>query len=107
MVDLGWNREFAFEQTGGDEGILSELMDLLRESAAEDLERIRKGLANGDCEAAGHAAHSIKGAAASLGLDRLSLLADELERAGMAGNLTGIRARIGELEEMLLQLQNL
>lgn len=104
MTDLDWNRAFALEQAGDDEEMLRELLDLLRDASRDDLERIREGVAVGDGEAAGQAAHSIKGAAASLGMTGLSRLAHEIEKAGTAGDLDAIGARLPELARMVGQL---
>jgi HPt (histidine-containing phosphotransfer) domain-containing protein len=104
MADLDWNREFALEQAGEDEEMLKELMELLFDSSQADFERIREGLAAGDGEAASQAAHSIKGAAASLGMASLSRLANEIEKAGMAGDLDGVKACLPGLEQMIRQL---
>jgi HPt (histidine-containing phosphotransfer) domain-containing protein len=107
MTELGWNREFALEQAGDDEEMLRELLDLLLHSAQDCLERIRKSVATGDGEAAGQAAHSIKGAAASLGLTALSGLAYEIEKAGTAGELKDVRLLLSDLEKMIGQLASL
>jgi histidine phosphotransfer protein HptB len=104
MVELGWNREFALEQAGEDEDLLQELLVLLRDSSSVDLELIRNGLIAGDGQAIGQAAHSLKGAAVSLGIEGLALLAREIEMAGMAGDLVFILSRIEELEIMVRQL---
>jgi histidine phosphotransfer protein HptB len=107
MADLGWNREFALEQAGEDEELLAELLNLLCSSSIDDLARIKRGMASGDVEAASQAAHSIKGAAASMGMEGLSLLAHEIEQAGMAGDFAMIFSSLGDLEEMVLQLESL
>ena len=104
MADIEWDRQFALEQACDDEEMLRELLALLRDSSRADLERIRKGVAAGDGEAAGEAAHSIKGAAASLGMAGLSRLAYEMEKAGMAGDLGRVETLLPELARMLGQL---
>lgn len=104
MADLGWNRRFALEQAGEDEEMLRELLELLRDSARADLERIREGVKAGDGGAAGQAAHSIKGAAASLGITGLSELAYEIEKAGAAGELESVKARLSLLQQMIGQI---
>ena len=40
MVDLGWDRNFAFEQSGDDEEILEELLGLFRDSSSSYLVKI-------------------------------------------------------------------
>lgn len=107
MVDLQWSREFALEQSGEDEDILAELLDLFRESAASDVEKIKEGLSAGDSEAAGDAAHSIKGAAASLGVEGIRLVSYEMEKAGRDGDVETVKQKLPELEALVAQLSDL
>jgi len=104
MADLQWDRAFALEQAGDDEEMLAELLDLLRSSGQADLERIKAAMTGGDAQAMGDAAHSIKGAAASLGMESLRLVAHELEKAGRSGDLAGASRLLPDLEAMLAGL---
>ena len=104
MTDLEWNREFALEQAGDDEEILAELLDLFRETSATDLSKIKDGVNSGNPEAAGDAAHSIKGAAASLGFEAIRQLAYDIETAGRNSDLNAIAEKIAELEMLIAQL---
>ncbi len=85
--DLQWDRNFALEQSGDDEDVLAELLDMLRESAAADLRRIREAIEESDPEGLMHAAHSLKGAAASMAVEKLRAVAYDLECAGRDGRL--------------------
>lgn len=107
MVDLQWSREFALEQSGDDEEILAELLDLFRESAASDVEKIKEGLSSGNPVAAGDAAHSIKGAAASLGVEGIRQISYEMEKAGRAGDVEIVKQKLPELEAFVAQLSDL
>ena len=93
MKELLWNREFALEQTAGDEELLEELLDLFRDSSAQDFARLCKAAESGDVDGVVAAAHSIKGAAASLGIEGVRQLALEMES----------RARQGEVDLALAQ----
>ena len=104
MADLQWNRAFALEQAGDDEEMLAELLDLLRTSSASDLQQIEEAMAANDALGMGNAAHSIKGAAASLGIEQLSSLAYAMEKAGRSGDLAGARQVYPELAAMVAQL---
>ncbi len=104
MTDLQWNRAFALEQVGEDEEILSELLGLLKDTAHNDLDKLKAGSEAGDATAMGDAAHSIKGACANLGVDGLRELAYELEKAGRGGDLDVAQSMIPELEGMINQL---
>ncbi len=107
MTDLQWDRKFALEQAGGDEEILAELLELFRHSARADLEKIKDGVAKNDPVAMGEAAHSIKGAAASLGVEAVRRVAYEIEKAGRGGDLSGASQQVPSLEELLCQLESM
>ena len=88
MADLDWDRNFALEQAGDDEEMLAELLVLFHESSASDLARINDGLAAADPVTVSDAAHSIKGASASLGVEGVRRIAAELEKKSRAGDLS-------------------
>lgn len=104
MTTLQWDRAFALEQAGDDEEMLAELLDLLCSSSAEDLAKIKAAMAAGDAKAMGDAAHSIKGAAASLGVQQLATLAETMEKAGRSGDLDGAVMLVPSLEAMVSEL---
>lgn len=97
MADLEWDRNFALEQAGDDEEMLAELLVLFHDSSASDLARINAGLAAEDAAAVADAAHSIKGASASLGVEGVRRIASELEKKGRANDLS----QTGELAARL------
>ncbi len=105
MADLQWNKEFSLEQTGGDAELLAELLVLLSSTSLADLEKIKAALAAGDSEAVADAAHSIKGASASLGVEGLRQSAYVIEKKGRAGELDGLD--LAELEDLVGQLAGL
>ncbi len=107
MADLQWNRDFAFEQSGESEELLTELLALLHESSLSDLEKITTAEASGDANAMGEAAHSIKGAAASLGVEGLRDVAYELEKAGRDGDLQLAVSFVASLKGLVDQLGTL
>ncbi len=107
MPDLLWDRAFALEQSGDDEEILAELLDLFKESSAEDLTRIKDGIKENDPEMLGNAAHSIKGASASLGIEGIRIVAYEMEKAGRDGDLDKAIGFLVDLESLIGQLDQL
>ncbi len=106
MVDVQWDRNFALEQAADDEELLDELIDLFHDSSASDLAAIKEGASNGDAAAMGDAAHSIKGASASLGIEGIRHVADGLEKAGRARDLEGAKSYLPDLEKLLEQFKN-
>lgn len=107
MADLDWDRNFALEQAGDDEEMLAELLELFRDSSASDLARINDGLASEDAVAVADAAHSIKGASASLGVEGLRKIAAELERIGRANDLSQGRELAAQLAALLKDFDGL
>ncbi|MDH3360625.1 MAG: Hpt domain-containing protein [Desulfobulbaceae bacterium] len=104
MAALQWDRAFALEQAGDDEEMLAELLDLLCSSAADDIAKIKTAMDGGDPVAMGNGAHSIKGAAASLGIVQIAKLAESMEKAGRAGDLDGAVQFYAPLVEMVAAL---
>ena len=58
----------------------------------------------GDVENAGRVVHSIKGAAANIGGEALRAVAQEMEQAGNAGSLEGVRGQLPALEAQTARL---
>lgn len=105
MADLQWNKNFALEQSGQDSELLEELLNLLVDSSESDLNRIREGIAAGDYHAVAAAAHSIKGAAASIGVDGLREAAHDIEKESRAGGINNHDVAL--LENLVSQLKKL
>lgn len=101
MSDLLWNREFALEQTAGDEELLDELLALFKDSSAQDFNQLCRAADAGETEGVIAAAHSIKGAAASLGIEGVRLLALDMETAAREGSVTCAVEKKMELSELL------
>ncbi len=107
MADLLWNKTFALEQTGGDEELLEELLILFTDSSASDLELLRQAIAADDAAGVVRAAHSLKGASASLGIEGIRQVSMLMESDGRDNSVTVARENITTLAELLDQLKNL
>lgn len=107
MADLQWDRAFALEQVGEDEELLKELLEVFHDASASDLNKIKEGVQQSDLEAVGDAAHSIKGASASLGIEGIRAVAAELERAGRSGDEILSRTLLPQLEQLLAACRGL
>lgn len=101
MDDLRWNKGFAMEQVDHDEELLAELLTIFRDSSASDLTMLKGAVERADHLAAGRAAHSLKGAAASLGLEAIRDLSLAMERECREGSLTMTREKLPLLESLL------
>jgi PAS domain S-box-containing protein len=88
---------------------LAELVDLFLIDAPERLHRIQHGWHSGDLKAVQHAAHSLKGSASNLGVQRLARMAAQIEKESKAGALhdpgVQVAALLAELEAVTNLLQ--
>ncbi len=107
MIKLNWDKEFALEQAADDAELLQELLDIFKESCMSDFQLIKDGIESGDAEQVCSAAHSIKGAAASLGVDGIRDLTMKIEADSREGSFLVAKEKIADLDELLSQLQKL
>ena len=104
MAELHWDKTAALAETAGDKALLEELLTLFQQAAAEDLDRMRQAVAAGDSATALAAAHSLKGAAASLGIESIRRLAEAVEQAGQASAIAAARQALPTLRDLLDQV---
>ncbi len=104
MTDLQWDRAFALEQTAGDEELLDELLVLFRESSAADLEQLQQAVAGNNPAGVVAAAHSIKGASASLGMQAIRQLTMAMEADGRKDSVEVARLHLDTLADLLKQI---
>lgn len=107
MERLKWDREFALEQAAEDTELLEELIDIFKKSCSKDFMAIEEGVAAGDAPKVYAAAHSIKGAAASLGIEAIRDIALDIENDSRQGSLSAAQAKHKELDELLRLLQRI
>jgi HPt (histidine-containing phosphotransfer) domain-containing protein len=85
------------ENLGLEKEELLELLTLFVETAHADLDKLQTALSDMDGGQAVAAAHSIKGAAANLGLTELCKTAKEVEHMARREELKGIPAHMSQL----------
>lgn len=107
MNGLQWDKQFALEQAGDDAELLAELLEIFQVAMQADLLLIEQGLAEKSAGKIMAAAHSIKGAAASLGIQGIYELVRQIEDDSRAGGLAIGRAKIGALQGLLQELKAL
>ncbi|MCK5192955.1 MAG: Hpt domain-containing protein [Desulfobulbaceae bacterium] len=107
MSELIWDREFALEQAGQDEELLAELVQLFNDTSADDVAKIQAALSAGDAQGMADAAHSIKGAAASMGIEDIRKAAHEIEKSGRNEDVDSAGAGLPDLEDLLGQFKSL
>ena len=87
-----------------DEGLVQALIAQFREFAPQQIETLRNCLAAGDVQGTGRQAHSLQGAAANVGAERLRRVAILVEQAALAGDLSAALGHLPELESQLRDL---
>ena len=96
--DAPMNFEQAHREFEGDKDFLKEVLTGFFNNAETQIETIHQAISNGDAEKVWKEAHSIKGGAANLRAERLSLTALDLETMGKSENLTGCIEALGRLK---------
>lgn len=107
MNDLRWNRDFALEQAADDEELLEELITIFKESSASDFANLKQGISEGDADMSRASAHSIKGAAASLGFEGVREVTEVMEADCRNGSLTVSTELLPKLEHLIDLLQEM
>lgn len=107
MTDLKWNRDFALEQAADDEELLQELIEIFKESSTSDLANLKQGVSQGNPDKGRASAHSIKGAAASLGFDAIREVTEAMEADCREGSLAVSTQRMPELDQLIGLLQDM
>lgn len=107
MNMLKWDKNFALEQAADDAELLQELLEIFKDSLQSDIFLIEQGLEIADAEKICRAAHSIKGAAASLGILGIHEIALAIEEESRAGGLGIARSKLSFLKLMREELEDL
>lgn len=107
MNELQWDKSFALEQAADDKELLQELIDIFKDSSMSDLANLKQGIAKGDPGMGRGCAHSIKGAAASLGFSAIKEITAAIEADCRDGSLTVATEQLPRLEELLSLLQEI
>lgn len=97
--------ERAVSEFDADRGFLRELVGGFLNNVRAQVEIIRVALEKGDAETVRREAHSIKGGAANICAESLSLAAWKLEKAGKSGSLGNGREMLGELQHEFGRLE--
>ena len=93
---------------GGDQDLLTQLIDLFLERQADIMTSIRQALSEGDAVTVERVAHTLKGTAANLCAPEVALAAGQLEAVGRLGALHDAPPVYAHLEmEMIRLIQTL
>jgi HPt (histidine-containing phosphotransfer) domain-containing protein len=107
MNGLKWYKEFALEQAADDKELLEELLDIFKDSLKADLLLIEQGVAENSAAKVHGAAHSIKGAAASLGIVGINEVALKVEKDSREGGVSEAIDNLPVLHSLMAELHAL
>ena len=104
MTALDWDKAFAMEQAADDADLLAELLEIFKDSFTSDVGLIEQGINEKDALKISAAAHSIKGAAASLGIQGINDVALTIEMDSRSGGLDVASEKLPHLQELMADL---
>jgi CheY-like chemotaxis protein/HPt (histidine-containing phosphotransfer) domain-containing protein len=105
------NEGQAFDRAGilqrmmGDEALVALILKAFLDDVPEQIRKLKAYVEVGDAKACGRQAHSIKGASANVGGERLRQAARKMEKAADADDLAAVRAYMPELEDRFEELK--
>jgi CheY-like chemotaxis protein len=111
MPDAGSSAPLVFDRAGmlerlmNDEDLAQLILACFLDDIPKQIEALRRSLDAGEAPGAERQAHSIGGASANVGGEALRALACEIEKAGQAGDLGAIAARMDDLEREFVRLR--
>jgi HPt (histidine-containing phosphotransfer) domain-containing protein len=91
----------ALQRLGGDTELLAELSHMFLARVDRDLLQLEESLQSGDAARLGKLAHALRGAASSLGGERASQVAAQIETDCGTGDMAAAFVRVPELTEAL------
>ncbi|MGA2886678.1 MAG: PAS domain S-box protein [Terracidiphilus sp.] len=100
-----FDRAGVLQRMLGDSELAAAVMEVFLEDMPRQIRILRELLDAGDASGAGRQAHSIKGAAADVGGERLRKVALEVEKAADCGDMGAVQAYMADLEAQFLLLR--
>ncbi len=94
-----YSRKVGLRHTGGDEGLLEEVIAIFLEYSPGQMEKLEKALDAGDAQEVERLAHALKGSTASIGAQPMSLVAYGLECAAKDAAPEELRSRFSQLQK--------
>jgi HPt (histidine-containing phosphotransfer) domain-containing protein len=98
------DEEALLERVAGDPDFLATMVDIFVADVPTRLDAIRAGLRQADAHGVEQAAHSLKGALATMAADGAAAEAFRLEQLGRAGTLEGAADILAALERQVTEV---
>ena len=96
-----FDQDIFMTRMGHDSEMAEEIMSVYLESIPQNIEALKNHIEQGQKEGATREAHSIKGTSGNVSCLAMAEIADELEKAGWAGNFERMKALMAELERQI------
>ncbi|TWI74206.1 PAS domain S-box-containing protein [Desulfobotulus alkaliphilus] len=93
-----WNHEALLKRLMEDETIVRKIVGICMDTLPQRLEELKKALRAKDLQAVLFQLHTIKGKAANINAEALSLIAGEMEKSAEAGDLATVLKKMKDLE---------
>ena len=103
---ISFNRHLALDRVGGDAELLREVAQLYLEEYPRLLKEIEESVRHVDADSLQRSAHTLKGSLGTLGAERATRLALDLELMGRGKKMTGADETLVELSEALEKLHD-
>ncbi len=100
-----FDRAALLDRVMNDEPLMLEVVELFLVDALKQVCALKEALASNAAESAERLAHSIKGAAGTVGADAIRLAAIDIEQTIRAGDLTAASSRVSQLERHFERLR--
>ena len=101
-----FDMEGVLERLMGDQDLAWAVIDGFLVDNRSQIEELQGFLRSGSVDGSRRQAHSIKGAAATVGAERLRSTASAMEQAAQAGDLRTVENALGELEANFLEFES-
>jgi HPt (histidine-containing phosphotransfer) domain-containing protein len=98
IIDLAVFETLRAGQPPGEPDLVNELITLFLDETPAQLQQIREAVQTNDAAGLRHAAHTLKGGSASLGVMEVARVSAELEKLGRGGAVDGAAALLLQLE---------
>ncbi len=98
------NLNSALERCAGDKEFLNEMLIEFLELASGQIDELKQAIESNDAETLAKVAHSVKGASANLGAEKLSETALKLEKCGKEAQLQEAEKLLNELNNQIKEL---
>jgi PAS domain S-box-containing protein len=100
-----YDRASALKRMMGDQELVAKVTEAFLADMPRQIQALKRLLEQGDAVGSGRQAHSIKGASAIVGGERLRRVALRMEKAADAGDLDTVSGAMAELETQFFQLR--